>query len=338
MLNIISAFYDKIEVTDKVRSFVSNGSLDIPVSNDIFGDPFQYKVKKLKVTYEFEGKVQNSFAYEGSVLKVPANPTGKNKILLVTSCNRIKQVILALTINSQIIRDRFHLIIADSSTPNLTNGEGILIHNSEPYNHITEENYCSDINLFEDYIRLLPNVISYNIIHTSPRLEKTKGDAALITLGLSQASIIGSPESRENYCLKLTGVSILKDDILSNLDETLMDKTVLTFHRSHFGHGEYSTRVFGCNPNELSPVLQKSGWTEWINPQAGDTEFRFADIINTRIPEDKIFYTGKDESCLLDNGGCSKLEMREKIKELIIQNEIPLSNPIVKEFMEGGVW
>jgi hypothetical protein len=176
------------------------------------------------------------------------------------------------------------------------------------------------------------------VIHLSPRLEKAQGDASLITLGLSQASLVGSLDARENYCLKLTGVSILTEDLLSDLDKSLEDNDVLTFHRSHFGHGEYSTRVFGCRPNELGPILQKSGWMKWVNPQAGDTEFRFADIINENISPDRILYTKRDESCLLDNGGNSNIEMRSKINNHIIQNNIPLENPIIKEFMDGGIW
>jgi hypothetical protein len=339
MLKILSAFYDKLDVTDKVKSLIQQNTLEVLASNDVFGDPAQFKVKKLVVRYELNGKLHESFAYEGSRLEIPEQEAlENNKILLVTSCNRIKQTILAITINSYIIKDKFHLIIADSSTPGLSVGDALVMHNKEPYNHITEESYCSDLNLFDEYLRLLPNIISYKVIQVSPRLEKAQGDASLITIGLAQASLIGSNEAQENYCIKLTGVSILSEDILSDLDKTLKDKDVLTFHRSHFGHGEYSTRVFGCRPNTLGQVLQKAGWRKWVNPQAGDTEFRFADIINEGIPQDRILYTGKDESCLLDNGGSSKIDTREKIKNQIDNNNIPLENPIIREFMEGGIW
>jgi hypothetical protein len=339
MLKILSAFYDKLDVTDKVKSFIEQGTLEVLASNDVFGDPAQYKVKKLTVSYEIDGKTYSAFAYEGSKLRIPEEEASeKNKILLITSCNRIKQTILAITINSYIIKDKFHLIIADSSTPGLSAEDGLIMHNKEPYNHITKESYCSNLNLFDEYIKLLPNITSYKVIHVSPRLEKAQGDASLITIGLAQASLIGSIGAQENYCLKLTGVSILNEDILSDLDKNLKDKDVLAFHRSHFGHGEYSTRVFGCRPNTLGPALQKAGWRKWVNPQAGDTEFRFADIINEFIPSDRILYTGKDESCLLDNGGSDKIEAREKIKNQISKNNIPLSNPIIKEFMDGGIW
>ena len=55
--------------------------------------------------------------------------------------------------------------------------------------------------------------------------------------------------------------------------------------RSGFGHGEYSTRVFGCRPEIVSCITQKSGWINWVNAQAGDTEFRLAEILNNNIPD-----------------------------------------------------
>jgi hypothetical protein len=329
MLKIISAYYDILDVTDIVNSYVKDNKLQISVLNEIFTDPKQFKVKKLSVTYEYEGIVRNDYAYEGYVLKIPKEELGVNNILLLTSCNRVKQVILALTINSFIIKKPFHLIIADSSTPYLDVNAGVNMHNNEPYNHVNEKNYCSDIDLFEDGISRLNNVISYNIIHTKPRLEKGKGDANLITIGLSQASLIGSINTKENYCLKLSGVAILREDILSPLQDLLTDKDVLTYHRSHFGHGEYSSRVFGCKPQVVSSITQKAGWQDWVSTIAGDTEFRFADILNKYV-EEKVLYTGKDESCLIDN-------TRNSIENHIRENNIPLDIPIIKEFIEGGI-
>ena len=329
MLKIISAYYDMLDVKDIVVSYVKDGILEVPVLNEIFTDPKQFKVKKLVVQYEYHGELKNDYAYEGYVLKIPKEPLGVNNILLLTSCNRVKQVILALTINSYIIKKPFHLVIADSSTPYLDVNNGVNMHNNEPYNHVNDKNYCSDIGLFVDAISKLSNVLSYNIIHTKPRLEKGQGDANLITIGLSQASLVGSIKTKENYCLKLTGVAILREDILSNLEQMLTDKDVLTYHRSHFGHGEYSSRVFGCKPQVLASVTQKAGWQDWVSTSAGDTEFRLADILNTHI-KDRVLYTGKDESCLIDNS-------RNQIENHIKENNIPLDIPIVKEFIEGGI-
>lgn len=337
MLEILSAHYDNLDVTEEIKLMVENNKLKVVASNDIFGDPTIGKVKKLTISYKLEDDIKSTFAYEGYSINIPENNLDANKILLLTSCNRIKQVILALTINSYIIKNPFHLIIADSSTPDISNLDGSNMHNMEPYNHINKSNYCSDISLFEKYIKLLPNIISYKIIHVSPRLEKAQGDAVLITLGLTQASLIGSISTKDNYCIKLSGVAIMKDDLLSNLDEVLKHKDALTFHRSGFGHGEYSTRVFGCRPEIVSCITQKSGWINWVNAQAGDTEFRLAEILNNNIP-DRILYTQKDESCLLDNGGCHKDELRRRIEQQIIKNKIPSNNPIIKEFIDGGIW
>jgi hypothetical protein len=40
-------------------------------------------------------------------------------VLVLTSCNRIKQVLLSLSLNSQIIREPFSVVIVDSSTPEM---------------------------------------------------------------------------------------------------------------------------------------------------------------------------------------------------------------------------
>lgn len=329
MLKILSAHYDWLDVTEKVASYVRNDKLQVPVLNDIFTDPKQFKVKKLVVEYEYNGVVKTSYAYEGAILKIPHEPLGKNNILLLTSCNRVKQVILALTVNSYIIKEPFHLVIADSSTPYVNPADGVRMHNNEPYNHVNDKNYCSDVNLFVDGISQLKNILSYNIIHVRPRLEKGQGDATLITVGLSQASLIGSLDTKDNFCLKLTGVAILRQDILSNLGDLLADKDVVTYHRSHFGHGEYSSRVFGCRPDVVSSVTQKAGWLNWVYTGAGDTEFRLADILNNSIKE-RVHYTGKDENCLIDN-------TRQSIYNHIITNNIPLDLPIIKEFLDGGI-
>lgn len=336
MINIISAYYDELDVTDVIKSFIKNDKLSIVPTNDIFGDPKQFKVKKLVVNYKFNEEILTAYAYEGCILNIPENKLDNNLILLLTSCNRIKQVLLALTINSFIIKKPFHVIIADSSTPNVLNQNGVDMHNKEPYNHINLNNYCSDISLFND-IDKIKNVISHKIIHLSPRLEKVQGDATLITLGLSQAALIGNDNAKNNYCLKLSGVAILREDILSDLPTILENYDAMTFHRSHFGHGEYSSRVFAGRPEVLASATLKAGWKNWINPQSGDTEFRLADILNGYL-NDRVLYTKKDEFCLLDNGGCHKDALRINIKNHIINNNIPLEIPIIKEFMDGGVW
>jgi len=141
MLDILSAYYDKLDVTEKVKYLINDNQLNIIVSNEIFGDPIEFKVKKLIVNYRYNKEILTASAYEGCVLKIPEIKLENNLILLLTSCNRIKQVMLALTINSFVIKKPFHVIIADSSTPEILIENGVNMHNNEPYNHINLNNY-----------------------------------------------------------------------------------------------------------------------------------------------------------------------------------------------------
>ena len=165
MLEILSAHYGTLDVTEQVKLMVKDDKLNVVASNDIFGDPVIGRVKKLIITYKSDSGIKSAFAYEGYSISIPENNLDVNRILLLTSCNRIKQVLLALTINSYVIKDPFHLIIADSSTPNISNLDGSSMHDMEPYNHINKNNYCSDISLFEKYINILQrknmNIIIY---------------------------------------------------------------------------------------------------------------------------------------------------------------------------------
>jgi hypothetical protein len=338
-MKIIEAFYDKLDITDKLNKMINNDTLNVYASNDIFGDPNVGIVKKLICKYEYNNKIYDKLIYEGYQLKIPDSEPEINKILLISSCNRIKQVILALTINSYIIKDKFDLIIADCSTPEIDIKKGCEIHNKESYNHINEKNYCSDISLFSKYILKIKNIKNFYLINISPRMIKVEGDANLITLGLTQAALIGNDkiESNNNYCLKLTGVSILKFDLLSELPYLLNDHDVLTFHRSGFNHGERSTRIFGCRPEVLSKIMIEYGWRRWINSKSGDIEHRFADMLNEKIIN-RINYTNKDESCLLDGGGCCDKDYRNRLIKLIEENNIPKNDEIISEFLNGNIW
>ena len=72
-------------------------------------------------------------------------------ILLLTSCNRIKQTLLSLSLNVQTIKEPFSIIIVDSSTPGISASQMCTQHqNEDPYNVVKPHNYCSDINLLYD--------------------------------------------------------------------------------------------------------------------------------------------------------------------------------------------
>lgn len=265
-------------------------------------------------------------------------------ILLLTSCNRIKQVLLSLSINAQIIQEKFSVIIADNSTPNIPVEDMCLIHDwDDPYNVVKPYNYCSDVNLLYSAQEYFPHIEEFKIIHTTPRLTKQRGESTLIGLGMMQASLIGnrSQQDSQNFCLKLTGTSILREDILSSLPHILERHSVVTWHRANIGGYERSTRIFGCRPEEMSRIIAKQGWREWCDDDpAGILEQRFARIISNEIPE-QVFYTGLDESNYLLEGGCALPQStgRQIIQKFIEERGIDTNRtPWLQEFVQGGIW
>jgi hypothetical protein len=263
-------------------------------------------------------------------------------VLLLTSCNRIKQVLLSLSLNAQTIKERFSVIIVDSSTPNLDAETACnLLQAEDPYNVVKPYNYCSDINLLYEAHKWFPQVEQFKVIHTQPRLGKQRGEATSVALGLTQAALIGERNiDKQNFCLKLTGTSILKKDILSELPTLLQNHSVLTWHRTNIGGYERSTRIFGCRPDILSSHIVKEGWSDWCDDTTGVFEQRFAKMIERTIG-DGVNYTGNDEDGLLLEGGMAMQQSygRERIQKFIEDNNIDTeSTPYLKEFVNGGIW
>lgn len=263
-------------------------------------------------------------------------------ILLLTSCNRIKQVLLSLSINAQIIKERFSVIIVDSSTPDKSSGEMCQQHdNEDPYNFVKEYNYCSDTNLLYQAHQYFPNIDHFKVIHFSPRMNKQRGEANSIALGLTQAALMGNirKQGEENYCLKITGVSILKQDIISKLPSLLNDKDILTWHRSNIGGSQRSTRVFGCRPNVMSKLILDYGWDNFID----DTSFMEDKLakISQEIPSNRLNYTGRDEHDVLLEGGMGLTinNGRISIENFIQTNNIDTNaTPYLQEFIKGNIW
>lgn len=339
-----------IDVSDILNNKIVDDKLNIRACNEIFTDPINGVVKKLYVKYEYNNEVIESIIQEGDSFQIPEAKKNKvtfnNKyynILFLTSCNRIKQVLLSLSINYQIIKQPFCVIIVDSSTPNI-DAEIMCkqIQSEDPYNKVKPYNYCSDINLLYDAHQYFPDIQEFKVIHFTPRLIKQRGESTSIAIGLMQAALMGNREtSKQNYCLKLTGTSILKYDILSELNIHLKDKDVITWHRSGIGGFERSTRIFGCKPDILSSYIAKEGWSSWCDDLTGIFEQRFAKFINKNML-DKINYTGKDENGVLLEGYVD-LEAyhnpRDKILNFINENNIDVNaTPYLKEFMKGGIW
>jgi len=263
-------------------------------------------------------------------------------ILLLTSCNRIKQILLSLSINAQIIKEKFNVVIVDSSTPYHKAEEMCEVHdNEDPYNFVKPYNYCSDISLLHNAHSYFPNIEQFKVIHVFPRLNKQRGESNSIALGLVQASLMGNirKQGEENYCLKVTGTSILKYDIISELPSLLNEKDLITWHRANIGGSQRSTRLFGCRPKPISKLILNYGWDHFID----DIDFMEEKLakISQEIPENRLNYTGTDECGILLEGGMglTKEQGRVKIQQFIEENNINTdATPYLQEFINGGIW
>jgi hypothetical protein len=264
-------------------------------------------------------------------------------VLMLTSCNRIKQVLLSLSLNAQIIKNNFAVVIVDSSTPNIEAEQACELHQIEdPYNVVKPNNYCSDVNLLYEAEKYFKQLEEYKVIHYTPRLNKQRGDSTSMGLGIMQAALMGNRcyGASPNMCLKLTGTSILKYDILSELKVHLKDADAITWHRAYIGGDERSTRVFGCRPEVLSGIIAKSGWYNYVDDNTAIFEQRFAKLLQTEIP-DRIKYTENDENGILLEGGVAMQQSygRERILDFIKEKNINTNaTPYLQEFMDGDIW
>lgn len=263
-------------------------------------------------------------------------------VLILTSCNRIKQTLLSLSLNAQTIKQPFGVVIMDMSTPDAPMEQQCWQHQAEdPYNVVKLHNYCNDVNLLYSAHRYFPNVIDFKVIHSRPRLVKQRGDSTLMAMGFMQAALMGDRHlAKQNYALKLTGTAILKWDVLSELPNLLANHDVVTWHRAYIGGEERTTRIVGCRPEILSGIFAREGWLEYIDDSTGIMEQRFARIINRNIP-DRINYTGNDENGLLLEGGMAMQQEygRERISNFILENHIDTNRtPWLQEFQNGGIW
>ena len=170
---------------------------------------------------------------------------------------------------------------------------------------------------------------------------KQRGEATSVALGLTQAALLGDRHiNTPNYCLKLTGTSILKYDVLSQLPVNLFNSDVITWHRTNIGGYERSTRIFGCRPDVLSSHIVKEGWSNWWDDTTGVFEQRFAKFIERTIG-DRVNYTGNDEDGLLLEGGMAMQQSygRQRIQKFIEDNNIDINTtPYLQEFINGGIW
>ena len=270
--------------------------------------------------------------------------------LLLTSCNRIKQVLLSLTLNSHIVKNPFNVVITDCSS--LNTPFNIAIQLDHDTTKITTKSYCSDITLFEKHISLLYKIKTYKIIHHFPKMNKHGGESTLIKLGLSQVDSMNTSDidadhrgcsfyneqitSRLNdsFCLKLTGVSILNYDIISKLPSLLKQHDIFTFKKL-YQRELVSTRIFGCRPNILNSLIDKTENMFWTHEPHQFVEIKFNSLLKNH-DINKIMNIDSDESEILFDRACSL--NRKSILMFIKNNNIPIDYPIIQEFLDGDIY
>lgn len=249
--------------------------------------------------------------------------------LLVTSCNRIKQTTLALVINSHLIEEKFNLVVTDCSTPDLNLEDGVDLHSkTDAYNHIDKKSYCSDVILLKKCISLIPNVKDYRILHLFPRERKEIGDGILISTGLVLTNLI----YHDDFCFKLSGVAIMKENLFSMFSNSSKKHDLIVFS---FLNESFSTRVFAYNSKNILGLLKNN---LLCNMQIGDTETRFTTMIKENFLE-KTLDTKLNENnvCLNFTGEKSNIT-RKKITSFIEEINIDMDNPIIREFLDGGIY
>lgn len=332
-IRILKATYGGVDVKDIVDKKITNNKLEFGVNNDTFWDTKPFVVKNLEIEIDDNGKIFKYVAFEGENFYYPRKEFQDINTLVLTSSNRIEQVILAIAINKEILKKDFNLIVADCSTPNLDVNSAIKMHKSDdPYNLVNESNYCSNYQLIEEYVKTVPKIKNFMMIHVSPRFEKQKGEAMLTSLGLNAAALMGS-----EYAVKLTGVCILKYDIFQKIDEYFYNKYAVTWKRTGF-NDQKSTRVFGCNPKELNRMLLTAGHYEWYK----DYDFierKFERILNEKASPDKINHLNLDERDIIVDEGVKREDHRKIITENLNKYNLLDSNDIwIRKFLDGGIW
>ncbi len=331
-MRILQANYGGLDVVELIQEhYNKHGCIRLNVSNDTFTDPNVGVFKFLDIKIDDNNTIYEDRLPEGSIFNYPEQIYKQENTLVLTSCNRIEQILLAIAVNSRIIKEDFNLVIVDSSTPHLTANDAINMHISDdPYNIINYNNYNPYWEQLEGYIKGINNIKEYRIIHESPRLNKQVGEATLMSLGLLSASMLGG-----KHAVKLTGVCHLKYDIFAKLNKYCEDYTVSTFKRTFFNVP--STRVLLCNPSEFCSYLSKWGWYYWVREYGIDIEHKMEKLINKHI--EKHNYLPMDESNILVDNGDGKIDIRNAIMQnLIDHNLIDCDDIWIKKFLNGDIW
>jgi hypothetical protein len=333
MINIIRATYGGKDVKDIIESrYVKNNVISVNVNNESFdGDPMVGVLKTLDIEFEYDGKLISYKANEGENYIHPMQKHRQLNTLVLTSCNRIDQVLFAISVNKEIIKEDFNLIVVDCSTPHLDANSAINMHTSDdPYNLVNNYNYNPNWTIIEDYVKTIQKIKEFKIIHVEPRMNKQVGEAYLVGLGVTAAALMGS-----KYIIKLTGVCHLKYDIFKMFNELIGDYGVATWKRTGFPE-QKSTRVFIGKPDELTIALVKAGFYEWVY-EYNIVERKFEKIINKYIY--KSNHMDLHERDIIVDEGMGRLDNRYILtKNLEEHNLTGSSDEWIRKFLDGGIW
>ena len=328
-MKVTKALWGGVDVLDKVNHwFVKEDKLVLTADNHYLTDTKPGVEKTLQIWIEDYGVEHYFEVDEGANLRYPQTKYFDENCLIMTSCNRVEQCLLALAVNSRIIEKPFNLVIADCSTPELDISEGVRLHNGDdPYNQIKDHNYNPDWSLFNKWIPTFPNINKYEIIHVSPRLPKQRGEATLMALGSMTGTMMGS-----RYGLKLTGVCHLKQDWVTNLSNLVEEYDITTIKR---GSGnESSTRVTAFQNDKFSEMLSIEGYAKWIDEY--DFIERKLDKICDRYNRKK--FDGDERSFIVDEG-LGRHDHREIITaNLEKHNLLDCDDYFIQKFINGEIW
>ena len=330
MIKIIEAKWGDLDVASVIEEkFIHNNEIHFCATNTHFTDPNVGYTKELKLIIEYNGEIIEEIVNENANFHFPSPKYQTNNALIITSCNRVDQICLALSVNSRIINYPFTLIVVDSSTPHLDANGAIMMHKGDdPYNLINDSNYNPNWELIEKHIKTLPNIKNYRVIHQSPRQEKQVGEAELMSLGIISASMLGC-----KYGIKLTGVCHLKRN---PFDDKLDEESVYTWKRTSYGHK--STRVVMFRPDEFGALLSQQGWSEWVYTY-DFIERKLEKIINKNLPINKIKHFDLDERDIIVDEGVGRNDHRGIItNNLIKHNLLDCNDKYIQSFLQGNIW
>lgn len=269
-------------------------------------------------------------------------------ILGVTSCNRIEQVALSVSIFDQIVSDEYHLIIADNTD------DGRDVAERTP-----PEVKCTDISILYDIEQYLKKAKSVSIIRCTPRLSKHRGDVVLINQLLARSLTLSLDYEeawarhvlmtrshhdvdlldKEVHFIKISGAEIIRKDLFKEYEDLFEENDVLAWERVRQSE-IVSTRLMACKPHKLfSYMLNNYGGV----PQLWHCEDVFGDVYDNAVKsgELKVHKMGNEMDAILlsDLGSNVGTPSRERIDSLINEHSIDrTATPWLKKYANGSIF